>query len=330
MREVAERAQVAMSSVSRVMSGHPDVSPVMKRRVLEAVEALGYRPDLLAQGLRGGATRSVGFVISDISNPLLAQVVKGAENRLREEGYSILLSNSEGEPLLDAENVRVFTQRRVDGLIVSLASETEPATLSALDDVEGPCVLLDRDVPEMTNASVVLADHQTGMREAIGYLLSLGHRNIGLIAGPVLRPNRARIDGARAAFGQRGLSEGLEIVSGAFSAEHGERACDDLLSRPEPPTAIMAGGNQIFTGVLRSLLRRGLRIPEDISLLTCDDIELTTLMRPPIGAVSRDSVEAGRVAADLLLRRLRSPESPPETVTLKTWFAARESCAPPR
>ena len=203
MRAVADRAQVAMSSVSRVLSEHPDVSPAMRERVLAAVSELGYRPDLLAQGLRRGATHSVGFVVGDISNPLLAEIVKGAEGRLREEGYSVLLSNSEGNPKLDAEYVRVFSQRRVDGLILSLASETEPATLDALSEIEGPCVLLDREIAELQGVSAVVADHRAGMRAAIGHLLDLGHRDIGLISGlempPDARAHRRSARGVRGA-----------------------------------------------------------------------------------------------------------------------------------
>jgi LacI family transcriptional regulator len=330
MREVADRAQVAMSSVSRVLSEHPDVSPAMRERVLAAVDALGYRPDLLAQGLRRGATHSIGFVVGDISNPVLAETVKGAEGRLREEGYSVLLSNSEGDPKLDAEYVRVFSQRRVDGLILSLASETEPATLEALYEIETPCVLLDREVPGLTGASTVIADHRAGMRAAIGHLLDLGHRRIGLIGGPEMRPTREREAGAHEAYVQRGLTDELSVMPGTFSAEHGEQASEVLLAGRDAPTALVAGSNQVLVGVLRTLLRRDLRFPADVSLLTCDDTEITTVLRPPIGAVSRNNLAAGRAAADLLLRRLRSPDSGPETVMLETQFAARQSCAPPR
>jgi LacI family transcriptional regulator len=330
MREVADRAQVAMSSVSRVLSEHPDVSPAMRERVLAAVDALGYRPDLLAQGLRRGATHSIGFVVGDISNPVLADTVKGAEGRLREEGYSVLLSNSEGDPKLDAEYVRVFSQRRVDGLILSLASETEPATLDALYEIENPCVLLDREVAGLQDASVVIADHRAGMRAAVGHLLDLGHRRIGLISGPEMRPTRERNAGAEEAYLERAISGGLTIIPGNFNTEHGEQASEEMLSRAEAPTALIAGGNQLLIGVLRTLLRRDLRFPSDVSLLTCDDTEITTVLRPQIGAVSRNNLEAGRAAADLLLRRLRSPDAGPETVMLETQFAARQSCAPPR
>src|SRR5215207_1686606 len=123
MREVADMGGVAMSSVSRVLSGHPDVSPAMRERVMEAVDTLGYQPDMLAQGLRRRSTRSVGFVVGDISNPLLAEIALGAETTLHEAGYSMLLTNSENDPALDAGHVRLLMQRRVDGLMLSLASE---------------------------------------------------------------------------------------------------------------------------------------------------------------------------------------------------------------
>ena len=197
-----------MSSVSRVLSEHPDVSTAMRERVLAAVEELGYRPDLLAQGLRRGATLSVGFLVGDIANPLLAETVKGAERRLRDAGYSLLLSNSERVVERDAECVRHFSQRRVDGVILSLASETAPATLAALEDLEAPAVLLDREVAGNHGASLVLTDHRAGMRAAVGHLLDLGHREIGLITGAELRPTRERVAGARDAFAARGEGKG--------------------------------------------------------------------------------------------------------------------------
>jgi LacI family transcriptional regulator len=330
MREVADRAQVAMSSVSRVLSEHPDVSVAMRERVLAAVEELGYRPDLLAQGLRRGATHTVGFLVGDISNPLLAEIVKGAEGRLREEGYSLLLSNSERDSALEAEYVHLFSQRRVDGLILSLASETEPATLEALAELEAPYVLLDRELANDRRASRVLADHRAGLRAAVGHLLALGHREIGLIAGVELRPTRERIAGAREAYAERGIPDRLQVITGDFTSENGERGSRELLDRAVAPTALVAGGNQILIGVLRTLQQRGLRFPADVSLVTCDDTEITTVLDPPIGAVSRDNLAAGRAAAGLLLRRLGEPDSEPETITLPTQFLARSSCAAPR
>src|SRR5919197_1489813 len=146
MREVADLAGVAMSSVSRVLSGHPDVSPTMRERVLAAVDELGYKPDLLAQSLRRRETLSVGFVVGDISNQLFAEIVKGAETALREAGYSMLLTNSENDPDLDAEHVRLFERRRADGLILSLAQEQHAPTIEVLEQLDVPIVVIDRDL----------------------------------------------------------------------------------------------------------------------------------------------------------------------------------------
>ena len=136
--------------------------------------------------------------------------------------------------------------------------------------------------------------------------------------------------GAHEAYRERDITDELAVLPGMFNAEHGEQASEELLARPDAPTALVAGGNQLLVGVLRTLLRRDLRFPTDVSLLTCDDTEITTVLRPHIGAVSRNNLETGRTAADLLLRRLRSPDAGPETITLETRFAPGQSCAPPR
>jgi LacI family transcriptional regulator len=328
MREVADMAGVAMSSVSRVMSGHPDVSPAMRERVMEAVERLGYQPDLLAQSLRRQATRSVGFVVGDISNPLLAEIALGAETTLRDAGYSMLLTNSENDPALDAGHVRLLMQRRVDGLLLSLASEEHPATVSTLAQLEAPVVLIDRDLPREVRASAVLSDHRTGMRAAVRHLLDLGHRRIGLILGQPMRFSRERRLGLEDAYRERALEPTYRTLEGELGSAHGRSATSRLLDSAEPPTAIVAGGNQILIGTLEELLARGLRVGADISLVSCDAISITELFTPPIAVVRRDNRELGRRAAQLLLRHLDGDDVRQEVV-LPTEFVPRASCAPP-
>jgi LacI family transcriptional regulator len=328
MREVAEAAGVAMSSVSRVMSGHPDVSEAMRRRVMVAVEQLGYAPDMLAQSLRRRATLSIGFVAGDISNPLMASIVKGAEAELRRGEYSMLLMNSEGDPDLDAEHVRLFEQRRVDGLMLSVAREDHPETLAALAETDTPRVVIDRHLPADVNASVVLSDHRFGMRAAVGHLLDLGHRRIDLILGRLNRPARERLGGLEEAYADRGLPGTFSVSEGVLSPEHGRDATRRLLDAEHPPTAIVTGGNQLLAGTLEELRSRGLRVGADVSLVSCDTIPTTELHQPPIAVIRRDTVELGRRAAELLLRRLEGAATP-ESVTLPTEFVPRASCAPP-
>lgn len=328
MRQVAERAGVAMSSVSRVLSEHPDVSPTMRDRVMEAVRDLGYEPDILAQSLRRQHTLSVGFVVGDISNPLLAQIAMGAESELRDGGYSMLLTNSEFDPSLDARHIHLLRQRRVDGLLLSLASEQDDDTLAALGDFEGPTVVIDRELPDELGASAVLSDHRRGMRDAVGHLLELGHRRIGLILGQPLRFSRERRGGLEDAYAERQLEPTYTTLQGRLSPEHGRMATRELLEAAEPPTAIIAGGNQILLGAAQEIHDRGLELGADLSLASCDAISVTELHRPPIAVVRRDTRELGRRAAALLLRHLAG-EQERQRVVLPTEFVPRPSCAAP-
>lgn len=329
MREVAELAGVAMSSVSRVLSGHPDVSQGMRDRVMTAVDRLGYQPDILAQSLRRRSTRSVGFVVGDISNPLLAEIASGAESTLRGAGYSMLLTTSENRADLDAANIAVLEQRRVDGLLLSVASEDHDPTVEALRRFDGPIVLIDRELPDSVAAGAVLSDHRSGMRAATDHLLDLGHREIGLILGQPLRFSRERREGLREAYAARDLAPDYTVLEGRLGREHGREATRRLLDAERPPTAIIAGGNQLVIGTLEELRARGLTVGRDVSLVSCDAISVTELFEPPIAVIRRDNAEIGRRAAQLLLEDLGDTPRP-RTVVLPTEFVARPSCAPPR
>jgi LacI family transcriptional regulator len=327
MREVADLANVAISSVSRVLSGHPDVSADMRERVLDAVNQLEYEPDFLAQSLRRGATLSVGYVVGDISNPLIATITSGAESVLRQAGYSMLLMNSENDPELDAAHIRFFQVRRVDGMILSLASERREETLEVLAQVDVPVIMVDRDVDAQLDASIVRNDHKAGMRAGVDHLLDLGHRRIAMITGGLdLWPVRERIAGMTEAVAARGVPDETLSLVGSLSAEHGERSTEQVLAMHPRPTAIIAGGNQVLAGCIRSLHRNGIRIPDDISLVTCDEVDLSELHLPPIASIARDTLELGNTAAELLLERINGSE--PRTVLLPTTFTARPSCGP--
>jgi LacI family transcriptional regulator len=326
MREVAQLAGVAMSSVSRVLSGHPDVSLGMRERVLAAVAELAYQPDLLAQSLRRQETLTIGFAVGDISNPLFAEIVAAAETRLRAAGYSMLLTNSEASPDLDAAHIALLAQRRVDGIILSVSDEQNPATVAALDRLEIPVVVLDRDV-DVGHTVHVYTDHQVGMRQAVSYLLDLGHRNIAMINGQPMRPVKERRAALEACYAERGLPETYRFADGTFSVDYGARAAGELLSLEDPPTAIIAGGNQLMLGSLRVLHSRGLKLGRDVSFVGCDDIPISELYDPPIAVVRRDTAAIGRTAAELMLALLGGAEDVADA-TLPSEFVARASCGP--
>ena len=189
---------------------------------------LGYRPNLLARGLRKGASLSVGFVVRDISQLALRRDRARRRDALRERGYSMLLTNSEGRSDLDLAHLRLFRQRSVDGLLLSLADETHAATLDELEQLRVPIVLIDREVARPTGLSAVLCDHGAGVADACDWLASLGHRRIGLGRRPAHAAPRARLRRrARAVRAEAGFEPA--IADGPFTAEHGREGSEQLL-----------------------------------------------------------------------------------------------------
>lgn len=324
MREVADRAGVAISSVSRVISNHPDASDAMKERVLAAIDELGFRPDMLAQTLRTGSSRTVGFIAADIGNPLFAQIAVGAESALRDRGYSMILANSLGDPSRASDYVLEMESRRVDGLLISVSDETDEALQSALGSVPFPVVLIDRELPG--DYASVVNDHAAGMQQAIDHLVQLGHEHIALVNGPAeVRPSRERARTLREAAGRQGIRP--VVSEGHFEAQHGHDATVELLRRDPRPTAVIAGSNQILVGVLRALRELGLRAPDDVSLVTCDDAPMSEFLDPALTTISRDPSALGGAAAELLLAVLAGGRG--DTVTLPTGLRVAASSAAP-
>lgn len=325
IREVAKAAGVAVSSVSRVMSNHPDVSSAMKKRVNDAARTLGYEPDFVAQSMRKGSTRTIGFLVSDISNPLFSQIALGVEMALNGEGYAMLIANSQGNPHHDARRIQLLRQRRVDGFILSLADEENSAGIAQLKTLDRPFVLLDREVQRL-DVPAVVSDHAAGMHAAVDHLVYLGHKRIGLICTDThVRPSKARKEAVLAACRKhRGVSAIVE--AGSSTAAHGEAAAEMLLSRKNSPTAIITTTDQILIGVLRSLRRHKIDVPREISLVTCDPLPLSEFLEPWLASIDRDHVLMGRAAAELILETLRGKTT--GKVTLPVIFDPNESCGP--
>ncbi|KND56222.1 putative LacI-family transcriptional regulator, ribose operon repressor [Candidatus Paraburkholderia kirkii] len=263
--------------------------------------------------------------MSDITNPLIASIVGGAESVLSVAGFSVLLTNSGGIPSVDAERIEVLMQRQVDGLILLPALEDDAATLTALRNVKSPIVVIDRSFPDDIPAHYVLSDHYQGIGAAARHLLESGHRRLGLVVGRDVRPTRERIRAMQDAFDSLGLKRDLIVHRGTLSPEHGKAALEEMLAHKRPPSAIVLGGNQLLEGALGAVHRRGLKLGVDLSLVSCDDVPLCRFHQPAIATVMRDASLLGARAAQLLLSHIEAPGEP-ETVSLPTWFELRESC----
>ena len=319
MQDVATRAGVALSSASRALSDHPDVSRNMRRRVQLAARELGYEPNFLAQSLRTGSTRTVGFVIRDIANPYFALIARGAERLLRERGFGMMLVNSDGDPEVEADHLTLLRRRRVDGLILNVVAEDHPGTVEAVKGLGVPYVLIDREIAGATVSSV-RCDHFTGVRAAVMDLLDHGHRRVALITGPRnVRPVRERIRGVKEAFADAGLTvDPAHLVLGAFDSTFAEQTTNQLLDSANPPTALVAGGAQVTIGVVKALHQRGLVPGRDLGLVALDELDLLEIIDPPISVVARDPQTMGSEAARLLLDAVAG--KPPEQVVLQTTY----------
>lgn len=328
--DVARRAGVAASSVSRVFNGHPDVSPTMRARVHRAAEELGYQPDPIAQSLRRGTSKTVGFVVRDISSPLFADIAYGTELELSTRGFMVLSTGSAGSAGSQTEAARILAlqSRRVDGLIISLESESNADTNAVLESLKVPFVLVDREVHHVA-ASAVISDHFHGVLDATRHLLDLGHRSIALITGPEdIRASRERIRGFLAAH--EGVVEAsMDLVrSGPYTFEFGHEQAASVLDDSRA-TAVIGAGYFPFHGCLAAVAERDLELGRDISLIACDEVPLMRFTTPAISTVARDARQLGATAARILVEQIVDGARRQLTETLPTEFISRESTGPP-
>ena len=330
LHDVAREARVSVSTVSRVLNDQPFVRAEVRERVLSASQELGYRPDVAARSMRTGTTGAVGLVVSDISNALFASIARAADSAFQPRGYALMVANSANDAEHEAELITAFRQRRLDGLIIATADECAPGLAERIGSFQA-AVLLDRDVSG-SRADAVLSDHATGLAEAIRHLAGLGHRRIALIAGtPAQRGSRVRIQTYCDELASLGIARDDALCRiGESTAADGYRALTDVLALKNPPTAVIAANNQLFAGFFSAIRDLGLRLPDDLSVVACEETELTALHAPPLDVVRRDMDELGRTAAELLLARLDRPNRRSRKVVLPTTFEARGSSAAPR
>jgi LacI family transcriptional regulator len=323
-------AGVAISSVSRVLSNHPHVSPELRARVETAARELGYRPNYVAHSLRRGTTASVGFLVGTISNPTVADLSAGASEVLALAGYATLLVCTQNDPAADVDYLHFLNQRRVSGLIISSAANGPDDALRALLlELRLPAVLLDRRPLDAPHISAVYSDHTGGVQAAVAHLVAQGHTRIGLVGGlEHFDPAAMRLAGYRGGVEAAGLDFDPGLVRSWGMGRAASYAATRDLMAAQSPTALIAGGNLILAGVLQALKELDVSVGRDVALVGCDDTDLTRLHTPSITVIARDLAAIGRVAATTLLKTIEQGEA--ETIMLPTRLEVRQSsqCRP--
>lgn len=324
IREVAKRAGVSISSVSRALSNHPHVSDALKARVETAARSLGYQPDFLAHSLRSGRTQSVGFIVGTISNPIMADISASLGNVLSEHGYALMLLSSQNKPEMDLSYLQFLARRQVSGLIFSTATGSDAQTVALLNELAIPAVMLDRERPSGKQISAVQSDHRSAMRAAVTHLAAQGHQGVALIGGKDIYPASARLEGFSEGMAQAGLLLNRTYVrSSGMTKTVGYSETLSLMASANRPTALIAGGNLILAGVLQALQELKIVVGKDLALIGCDDTELTRLYSPAITVIARDLALMGETAARLLLETIHDGGG--KTVILPTQLVIRQS-----
>lgn len=328
MRDVAERANVSVTTVSHVINDTRPVSYELRQRVLAAMDELGYQPNRLARSLRRGQTHTIGMIIPDNSNPFFAEVARGVEDTSFKQGYSVILCNSDGDLDKELLYTNVLAEKRVDGILFVAAGLSTERILD-LQAQRMPLVVVDRDIPGAAVDSV-LTDNARGGWLATRHLIDLDHRRIGCITGPSdITPSADRITGYRRALGEAGipLDEAL-LVKGDFRYEGGYQAASQLLSTRHRPTAIFACNDLMAIGAISAALAQGLRVPDDLSVVGYDDVRLASFANPPLTTIAQPKYEIGVIAATMLLERMLDLECPARRRVLETRLLPRQSAAP--
>lgn len=331
IKDVAREAGVSVGTASQALRHSPTVREATRRRVLAVAKRLRYQPSALARGLVTRRTHTVGLLISDIANPFFIRAVRAVEDVAQENGYNVILCNTDEDPAKETQYLQVLMEKRVDGIILA----TTAGSLRMVRDVRWrriPLVLFDRELPGVAT-DIVKVDGLLGGRLATEHLLRLGHRRIAIIHGPVVRSTGAeRLKGYLAALRAMGIRPAPELIrEGNFKQDSGRELAQRLLDVSPPPTALFCTNNLMTVGALQTLQERGVRIPADLSLVGYDDMEWWTLTHPPLTTVGQPVYDLGREAMRLLLGQIDGGgRRRPQRVVLKPELILRESCAAPR
>jgi len=328
INDVARIAGVSPTTVSHVLNNTRYVSDELRNRVLDAVKEVGYRPNILARSLRSGETKTIGLIVPDNSNLFFAEIARHIEDVGFENHYSVILCNSDNNLAKQTTYIDLLVSKQVDGIILISASETGD-NLAGLLEAGIPVVIADREIPEMF-ADIILVDNEEGGYIATKYLIGLGHRRIACVAGPSkIAPSAQRVLGYNRALEEVGLAlDPSLIVSGDFGLHSGEIALSKLLALKQPPSAIFVCNDMMAMGAIRAAFDRGMRIPDDLSIIGFDDTLLAPATFPALTTIAQPKLEIARLTIEMLIQRIQEGKGGErKRFVLPPQLVIRDSCS---
>lgn len=310
--DIAEKAGVSAMTVSRVINNTGRISEITRTKVKRVMEELGYVPNQMARSLVLQETRLLFLMITDITNPFYTTLARGAEDAAKKHGYRLLFGNTDEDLDKEKDYIDAVLKTRADGVLIAPAGDASLPHLEMLRRHRVPFVLLDREVPGM-DSDVVLGDSKEGARQLVKQLVEGGHRRIALINGSrTISSARERLEGYREALKLNDLAydEAL-VLETSFGPRSDLTGIEAWLDRMIPlPTAFVAGNNVLAVELMRSLRSRGLRVPEDVSLVCFDELASYAEMDPFLTVISQQAYQFGHLGMQMLLDRIQSRDEP--------------------
>jgi DNA-binding LacI/PurR family transcriptional regulator len=333
IKDVAKKAGVAPSTVSRVISDSPKISESTKKKVRKVMDEMGYHLNLNARILVQKSTQTIGIVMKNsasesLLNPVFPELLNGISAYCNKQGFTICLTSGQSEEEIFQDTVKIVQGKKVDGIIV-MYSKKDDKVVSYLLEHDIPFVVIGKPVFGTNKIMYVDNDNVQAAKEATEYLIKLGHRRIGFIAGdPRFEVSQARL---------RGYKEALKLnditIQDRFAknfqidqVEVGKQAVVDLMSNDEPPTALLVADDLHALFVLTTLRERNVKVPEDVSLLAFNNTLISKLASPPLTSVNIQTYQLGNEAARCLIELIQDPEIGKKSVIIPTFIEERESC----
>ncbi len=328
IKDVARESGVNISTVSRSLSGSYGVNKATRERVLAVATRLNYRPNRVARGLATGRSNTVGLIVSDIRNPYFSEVARGAEDAAWEAGCDVVLCNSDLDPAKQMRYVSSLLEKRVDGMLVNSIADLNKRQQEQLATSGVPIVLLNRPSGVKAFSSTSVKNYEGGVMVG-NYLLELGHRRTAFLSGPKRHTSfNERGRGFLRAMAESGKAEEPLVLHDDQSFAGGYQMAKQILTQDRKITAVFAANDVIAYGLIRAAMEAGLRIPEDLSVVGFDDLEMSSILHPPLTTVKQPKYEIGRMAMEMLLERTKTrTKTPPEHRVLSVQLIVRQSCA---
>ncbi len=325
IRDIAQHAQVSVTTVSRVLNERPDVKEETRTKVNAAIEELGYSPNIVARGLVLQRSHVLGFIVPDITNPSFPELARGIVSRARSCGYSVMFYDTNHDRRVEKEAIRLLRSKQVDGIILSF-NEANMEELERLKHENFPIVQIYRKSSNSVVPTIALDNVASGY-EATKYLISLGHRRIGHITtGEQVQSGAERLEGYRKALAEAGMPYEPELVHmGVNSADAGRECMKELLALSVPPTAVFACHDIMAAGAYDAILASGLSIPGDISVIGHDNIQVSELIHPKLTTMDTYKHQLGEKGVDLLIEQIEGGELTRMEIECETGLVVRES-----